>query len=784
MKSLRKNIAVFLAVIMLFTLLPSVTTASRPDVPSVHVFNGQGYRIEFHLNSAWREGYNAELRVYNTTSTPFYAWQLSMNRPMGLPADWINGGFVAYQNASETVIGYLCHNAPIPPGGSISLWLFGENTNGNVPIPTDFRLTPMSRRVVPVDDYTMSIARHNQWEPFQFNHAIVLQNISNRIIRGYEVEFEIAGGADITRVDIGNIVQTTSGAALITYTPGTHRSWHLGEVHHLGMTGTAHTASISIENVVVWERIAVQYGMWPDWTPPPVDWDNNNGGNNGNGGNGNNGGNNNGGDNDNNDNGGGEPPTPPRRFPRHGIPYEQTLLDLPNLIPPAINYVHVQALDFIRGIYRISISADDCTLDPRADPFFFWASPYGTFHDIVEYSYYAVSFTFKANPDTDGENISMMIAVGDNLGQTARRMVILPGYDNWDWQPYGQAIAFAPFYEPFCPALSAAFMDVELLAIATDDIGFSDVDSNHWAYSYINRMVYFDAVRGRTAYIFGPDDTIELRHFLAMVFRLVNINPPVATYGDGTERYTTFARIHGILPSFADENEPITREQAFYLIYRILTEHNSAVWTRIGNETPVFRLTTTFRDIGDLYDCADLRDIVEVLHLYGIITGSLYNDLFPQDTFTRAEAAMLLSRAVTPSTWIMMECTIERFFPHFSSFLVGVPSRDFLPREGFSYAFQLTEDGTFVFEFTALQSGLHTFTLSHNTAALVYSIQFSSPSLPNPAEFTAMYQVPVILDGVDLRRSQVTHYLRENERVLVGVRGMANSPIDFIISRL
>jgi len=89
MKSLKKHVAVFLTIVMLFALLPTTTVAvaTPVSVPSVHVFNGQGYIVEFHLNSAWREGYNAELRVYNLTAEPFYAWQLSMNRPMGLPAD-------------------------------------------------------------------------------------------------------------------------------------------------------------------------------------------------------------------------------------------------------------------------------------------------------------------------------------------------------------------------------------------------------------------------------------------------------------------------------------------------------------------------------------------------------------------------------------------------------------------------------------------------------------------------------------------------------------------------
>jgi len=78
-----------------------------------------------------------------------------------------------------------------------------------------------------------------------------------------------------------------------------------------------------------------------------------------------------------NDTGGnGNEPTPsptPRPPAIHGIEFEQAFADdLSGLIPPVINNVDVEVLDFIRGIYRITMRVEYCTLDPRATaPFFF-----------------------------------------------------------------------------------------------------------------------------------------------------------------------------------------------------------------------------------------------------------------------------------------------------------------------------------------------------------------------------------------------------------------------------
>ena len=117
--------------------------------------------------------------------------------------------------------------------------------------------------------------------------------------------------------------------------------------------------------------------------------------------------------------------------PRHGIEFEQQFVShLPDLVPPRINDVDVQVLRFLDGIYRITVSLDDVTLDDRAiNPFFFWESDGGTFHDIIDDRETYAQFTFRANPGTAGQNVQLIVSVGDGLGQVNPAGLTLKGND-------------------------------------------------------------------------------------------------------------------------------------------------------------------------------------------------------------------------------------------------------------------------------------------------------------------------------------------------------------------
>ena len=110
-----------------------------------------------------------------------------------------------------------------------------------------------------------------------------------------------------------------------------------------------------------------------------------------------------------------------------GIEYEQVDSGLPNLEPPQINAVDVEVLDSTRGVYRLTISRDDCTLDPQAAPFFFFHTWEGVFEDYTADADESASVVFCADPGTGGRDVQVIVGVGDSLGQAYRYSVLLDG---------------------------------------------------------------------------------------------------------------------------------------------------------------------------------------------------------------------------------------------------------------------------------------------------------------------------------------------------------------------
>jgi hypothetical protein len=110
-----------------------------------------------------------------------------------------------------------------------------------------------------------------------------------------------------------------------------------------------------------------------------------------------------------------------------GVEYEQIVSELPDLVSPVIHHVEAGTLDSESGIYKLTVSKDDCTLDARAKPFFFFAAWEGVFEDYTVDGDGLVSVVFKANPDTGGRGIQVITGVGDNLGQVYRKELLVKG---------------------------------------------------------------------------------------------------------------------------------------------------------------------------------------------------------------------------------------------------------------------------------------------------------------------------------------------------------------------
>ena len=440
--------------------------------------------------------------------------------------------------------------------------------------------------------------------------------------------------------------------------------------------------------------------------------------------------------------------TGPRPGPiRHGIEFEQQFAhDLTNLQPPAINSVTVEVLDFIRGIYQITISVDDCTLDPRATPFFFWQSMYGTFEDVIDYRENYATFVFLANPGTGNQNISLIMGVGDGLGQVARRAVILKGND----APEDNIAAFA---EPLAQA--PFFFDSIFTPFA--NIRFSDVPRGFWAYSFIYNLVEHDAISGFPDGTFRPDNLITVEEFLAMTINLSREGFPGGSDPDNwAHSFVQYARSRGLLPTDIDTTSDITRELAFFLLYRIMGSEDTQIWNRLRDAERLTSISMPFTDrslIGDGY-----ANAIERLFQFGIVGGFPEGDLRPMNNISRAEAAALLYNAVSPSGRFMFDYN-EPIRPNLRDNLGEL-------RLGLNERKTANLLGAQAFTFITSLTGDYFFTASNNFAPKLFSVVVEG----NETRFIPKYHIPVRPEN-DPESLQVSHFFRGDQDVIVAVSG-------------
>ncbi|MCL2216353.1 MAG: cellulose binding domain-containing protein, partial [Defluviitaleaceae bacterium] len=241
MRRVSKYMALFLAVLMVVAMLPSRLTPVLAATTSTFV--GDGFTVEITVHSNWATGHNTQFRITNTSNNTWPHWVFSMNRPLGLRVPtgwgtpWQNNGLFVHQDASETTIRNLGHQAPVAPGGSVTIHTY-SNTQRFF-MPTDFRLRPAELRLVPVADRTYEVLEHSEWQGAFFNHAISAVNVSSRIIQNWEIHFDVAGGGmNINSVPNARIIQSTSSSAILAYIPGDGQVLHPGQNIHLGMIGT------------------------------------------------------------------------------------------------------------------------------------------------------------------------------------------------------------------------------------------------------------------------------------------------------------------------------------------------------------------------------------------------------------------------------------------------------------------------------------------------------------------------------------------------------------------
>ena len=181
---------------------------------------------------------------------------------------------------------------------------------------------------------------------------------------------------------------------------------------------------------------------------------------------------------------------------------------------------------------------------------------------------------------------------------------------------------------------------------------FTDINSSHWAYKYVDRMVKDGLFAGTSATTFSPNVAMTESQFLTVVLRKAypeELNQYNAEFGSqgwfmgayqlGLDKGIISTNIYGT-DTNAFNNRAITRERMTDMVIKAMESKGESVQSNVSGVTS---------RVPDLNKCSDLFKM-SVIKAYttGIIAGDDKGNMNPQKTATRAEGATVLYRFAYP----------------------------------------------------------------------------------------------------------------------------------------
>lgn len=176
--------------------------------------------------------------------------------------------------------------------------------------------------------------------------------------------------------------------------------------------------------------------------------------------------------------------------------------------------------------------------------------------------------------------------------------------------------------------------------------GFSDINEDHWAYSYVMSLYNYGVISGYEDGSFRPDALITRGEFIKLITDSLNINGDPASSisftdvkaGDWVypyvQRFASAGGISGYEDGSAGVGRNISREDAAVFIERALIIKDTAF---IDAEAD------GFTDEDDISDYA--KDAVKTLCGANIIAGFEDGSFMPKENLTRAQAAVIIYKA-------------------------------------------------------------------------------------------------------------------------------------------
>ncbi len=170
-------------------------------------------------------------------------------------------------------------------------------------------------------------------------------------------------------------------------------------------------------------------------------------------------------------------------------------------------------------------------------------------------------------------------------------------------------------------------------------ITFTDVDKNHWAYTYIYDLYQRDVINGVSDTIFAPEKSVTRVEFATMLARTLGLSSTSNQYPSTDVPKWAAKEIQALVEvniiegnrAFAS-NDLLTREQMAVMLVRAY-EYKTNTTIQIAKEE-------VYKDQDSISQ--DAKEYVQKASQLGLMQGN-NNDFSPKAASTRAHAAVVLS---------------------------------------------------------------------------------------------------------------------------------------------
>jgi hypothetical protein len=157
-----------------------------------------GYNVSFELKEIWSGGYNASIKIKNTSEKELDNWKLRFEYDGEISNIW-NAGIISHEN-NDYIIKNVGWNQDILPGQTIEIGFTG--IGDFIQDPIDFELIGCLIEHA-TDDYCMEFNVFDDWGD-GCNANMIIKNNTDYTIEDWTLEFDYSG--DITNIWDAEIV--------------------------------------------------------------------------------------------------------------------------------------------------------------------------------------------------------------------------------------------------------------------------------------------------------------------------------------------------------------------------------------------------------------------------------------------------------------------------------------------------------------------------------------------------------------------------------------------------